>query len=78
MANPSKITNEWLQGEILDLFHEAKNTSPIDHGICVQYLNLLFRTMPEEEKQKAVEVPEGRRIADESWKADSARKEKKP
>lgn len=78
MSRPSKITNEWLQGEILDLFSEAKTASPLDHGICVQYLNLLFRTMPEEAK-KAEQPPEGRQIADDLWKKDSKRKqERKP
>lgn len=44
----------------------------------MQYLNLLFRTMPEEAKRME-QPPEGRQIADDLWKKDSKKKqERKP
>jgi len=73
-AESNPVTVPWLQDEIRELLKAAKDAEEIDHQSCIQYLNLLFKTIPELDREAPAAAPAGKAIRDNLWREQSDRR----
>lgn len=66
------VTVPWLREQVMELLEQARQADPVDHAVCVRYLDFLFRMLPADDRNVPAQFrPAGQSIRDKIWSEEN-------